>query len=56
MHCKGICKSGEFINTDLLIEYEDVFGKTRETSISYAVFDDTQIYRQEALDERNTNT
>jgi hypothetical protein len=40
----------------VLIKYRDIFGKRRETSLGYVIDYFANIYRQEALPERNRNT
>ena len=55
--CSGHAKKGEHFSVYVLVEYRDIFGIRRETTLGYSVVPDgIGIYRQEALPERNRNT
>jgi hypothetical protein len=40
----------------VIIEYHDIFGKQRETTIGYSVVLPSNLYRQNGSPNRNRNT
>ena len=55
--CSGRVKKGEYFSVYVLLEYHDIFGIKRETTLGYSIDPHGMgIYRQEALPERNQNT
>jgi hypothetical protein len=55
LECEGRNTRELSIFVYVLIKYRDIFGKRRETSLGYVIDHFCNIYRQEALPERNTN-
>jgi hypothetical protein len=53
--CLGHFKRPEYLSLYVVIRYHDIFGKKHETRVSYAMDNDNNIYRQDALTERNKN-
>jgi hypothetical protein len=56
IRCHGQATEEDFLCLYLLVEYHDIFGVPRETSLGYVVDGAGQLVRQEALTERNRNT
>ncbi len=54
--CLGHPKSDEYLAIYTAIEYRDIFGLKRETVLGYSIDLHGEIYRQDALPERNRNT
>jgi hypothetical protein len=53
--CSGHRKKGEFLSVYTLIEYRDILGHARTTTIGYSI-DTSGTYRQDGLPNRNRNT
>jgi hypothetical protein len=56
LHCDGTRKGEEFLSVSVIIEYHDIFGKQRETTIGYSVVLPSNLYRQNGSPNRNRNT
>lgn len=54
LNCPGRRKEGDFLSACVTVEYRDIFGKERETTVGYAV--NGGVNRQDALPERQRNT
>lgn len=57
LQCPGHPSGNQFLSAYVIVEYRDIFGIKRETTLGYS-FDSKgeEIYRQYALPERNRNT
>jgi len=53
--CPGHLQRPQFLSLYVVIKYHDIFSKSHETRVSYAIDSNNQIYRQDALTERNKN-
>jgi len=51
----GVMELGQFFDLFVIIEYHDVFGLRRETTIGYSI-NEKQLNRQFGVPERNRNT
>jgi hypothetical protein len=56
MQCDGHQKENEFLSVYVVVEYHDIFGTKRETSLGYSIHANSDIYRHFALSRRNRNT
>ena len=56
LHCDGTIKGEEFLSVSVIVEYHDIFGKQRETTIGYSVVSPSNLYRQNGSPNRNRNT
>lgn len=55
--CPGQPKEGEFFSVYVAIEYRDIFGIKRKTTLGYSLDPGGEmIYRQDAYPQRNMNT
>ena len=54
--CLGHRKDEKYLAVYAVLEYRDIFGIKRETVLGYSIDSDGEIYRQDALRERNRNT
>jgi hypothetical protein len=54
--CSGITGEGKFISVFIILDYRDVFGLERQTSLGYSVDPNRNLVRQYAFPERNRNT
>ena len=54
--CSGHPKADEYLAVYAVIEYRDIVGLKRETVLGYSIDLHGEIYRQDALPERNRNT
>lgn len=54
--CPGQPQPNQFISVYVVVEYRDIFENRRTTSLGYSIDVDGNIYRQEAVPERNRNT
>jgi hypothetical protein len=52
----GLLKQGDFFSAYAVIEYHDIFGMQRETTIGYSVDSGGGIYPQVGVPGRNRNT
>lgn len=48
-------RSQQYLNLYAVVRYHDIFGTKRETRLSYLIDDRNEVYRQDALTERNKN-
>jgi len=55
LHCDGHIKGEEFLSVYVVIEYHDIFGKERKTTIGYSI-SASNLYRQNGSPNRNLNT
>jgi hypothetical protein len=55
LDCDGYLEDGKFISISVIVAYHDIFGVPRMTTMGYSLISG-QLYRQEALPERNQNT
>jgi hypothetical protein len=56
VHYPGKRRAGEMFDVRVVVEYHDVFNIKRKTTTAYTIGLDNDLYRQEALPERNQNT
>jgi len=56
LHCDGTIKCEEFLSVFVIIEYHDIFGRQRETTIGYSIVPPSNLYRQNGSPNRNRNT
>jgi hypothetical protein len=56
LHCDGTIKDKEILSVFVIIEYHDIFGKPRETTIGYSIDSTSNLYRQNGSPNRNLNT
>jgi hypothetical protein len=53
--CYGHCKEGEFLSAYVVVEYRDIFGIKRTTTLGYSIRG-VEMNRQDGLRDRNKNT
>ena len=56
LSCAGKLDARQSISIYVIVQYLDVFGNKRMTSLGYVIPSDGNLYRQEGLPERNKNT
>lgn len=56
MQCCGHLEKDEFLSAYVIVEYRDIFGHKRETSMGYTIRSGDEIFRQYSCPDRNTNT
>jgi hypothetical protein len=56
LHCDGSIKGEDFLSVFVIIEYHDIFGKQRETTIGHSIASTSNLYRQNGSPNRNLNT
>jgi hypothetical protein len=53
--CPGHLNRAQYLSLYVVIRYHDIFGEKHETRLSYGIDSENNIYRQDALTERNKN-
>jgi hypothetical protein len=53
--CPDHLKRPQYLSLYVVVRYHDIFSIKHETRLSYAIDNDNNIYRQDALTERNKN-
>lgn len=56
MSCAGHFTDDEALSVYVLVEYRDIFGISRETTIGYSIDRSGGVYQQRGLPQRNRNT
>lgn len=56
LSCAGHATEEKFLSAYVLLEYHDIFGISRETTIGYSIDRRGGVYQQRALPQRNRNT
>jgi hypothetical protein len=54
-NCLGHLRRPQYLSLYVVVRYHDIFSKKRETHVSYVIDTNNDIYRQDALTERNKN-
>jgi len=51
--CPGHLNRPKYLTVYVVVRYHDIFNEKRETRLAYAIDNDSNIYRQDALTESN---